>query len=75
METDAPYMVPTTLPAKELGMTSKQRFPFSTASVLPWSAQYVAQVLNEGKGDDDRKWTTVDVLRQARKNAALLYKI
>ncbi|GAA5855491.1 hypothetical protein JCM8547_007858 [Rhodosporidiobolus lusitaniae] len=75
METDAPYMVPTTLPAKELGMTSKQRFPFSTASVLPWSAEYVAKVLNENKGEEERKWTTVDVLRQARENARKVYGI
>ncbi|GAA5884680.1 hypothetical protein JCM6882_005347 [Rhodosporidiobolus microsporus] len=75
METDAPFMVPTTLPTKELGMTAKQRFPFSTASVLPWSAEFVAKVLNEGKGDEERKWTTVDVLRQARENARNLYGI
>ncbi|GAA5821318.1 hypothetical protein JCM11251_004569 [Rhodosporidiobolus azoricus] len=75
METDAPFMVPATLPSKELGMTSKQRYPFSTASVLPWSAEFVAKVLNEGKDEEDRKWTTVDVLRQARKNARSLYGI
>lgn len=68
-------MVPSTLPAKDLGMTSKQRFPFSTASVLPWTGEYVAKVLNEGKGEDERKWTTVDVLRQARENARKLYRI
>ncbi|GAA6038934.1 hypothetical protein JCM8097_000581 [Rhodosporidiobolus ruineniae] len=75
LETDAPYMVPSTLPTKELGITSKQRFPFSIASVLPWTAEYVAKVLNEGKTDEERKWTTVDVLRQARKHAAMVYGI
>ncbi|GAA5948268.1 hypothetical protein JCM10213_002214 [Rhodosporidiobolus nylandii] len=75
METDAPFMVPTTLPTKELGMTSKQRFPFSTASVLPWSAEFVAKTLNEGKAEGERLWTTVDVLRQARENARKLYGV
>ncbi|GAA6002174.1 hypothetical protein JCM10207_003109 [Rhodosporidiobolus poonsookiae] len=75
LETDAPFMVPTNLPTKEMGMNSKQRFPFSTPPVLPWTAEFVARVLNEGKGDDERKWTTVDVLRQARENARKLYGV
>ncbi|GAA5967381.1 hypothetical protein JCM11641_000528 [Rhodosporidiobolus odoratus] len=73
LETDAPFMVPTTLPTKELKMTSKQRFPFSIPAVLPYTAEYVARVLNEGKAEDARKWNTVDVLRQARENARKLY--
>ena len=75
LETDAPYLAPANLPTKQIGMTSKQRYPFCHGGVLPWTAEFVAGVLNEGKGLDDRRWTTVDVLRQARENARACYRI
>lgn len=75
LETDAPYLAPANLPSKQIGMTSKQRYPFCHGGVLPWTAEFVASVLNEGKTDDDTQWTTVDVLRQARENARACYRI
>ncbi|KPV76381.1 uncharacterized protein RHOBADRAFT_52397 [Rhodotorula graminis WP1] len=74
-ETDAPYMPPANMANKQLGMTSKQRFPFAHGGVLPWTAEFVVKVLNEGKGDDDDKWTTVGVLKQARENARRCYGV
>jgi TatD DNase family protein len=56
-------------------MTSKQRYPFCHGGVLPWTAEFVAKVLNEGKEEGDKLWTTVDVLRQARENAKKCYGI
>lgn len=75
LETDAPFLAPSNLPSKQIGMTSKQRYPFCHGGVLPWTAEFIAGILNEGKGEDDRKWTTVDVLRQARENARACYRI
>ncbi|GAA5823245.1 hypothetical protein JCM3770_000095 [Rhodotorula araucariae] len=74
-ETDAPYMPPANMANKQLGMTSKQRFPFAHGGVLPWTAEFVAKVLNENKSEGDERWTTVDVLRQARENARLCYGV
>ncbi|GJN87440.1 hypothetical protein Rhopal_000389-T1 [Rhodotorula paludigena] len=75
LESDAPYMPPGNMQAKQLGMTSKQRFPFAHSGVLPWTAEFVAGVLNEGKGEGDERWTTADVLRQARENARACYGV
>ncbi|GAA5975956.1 hypothetical protein JCM10908_005338 [Rhodotorula pacifica] len=75
LETDAPYLAPANLPSKQIGMTSKQRYPFCHGGVLPWTAEFIAGVLNEGKGAEDRRWTTIDVLRQARENARACYRI
>lgn len=75
LETDAPFMPPANMANKQLGMTSKQRFPFAHGGVLPWTAEFVKRVLNEGKGEDEDKWTTAGVLRQARENARLCYGV
>ncbi|GAA5898454.1 hypothetical protein JCM8208_006987 [Rhodotorula glutinis] len=74
-ETDAPFMPPANMVNKQLGMTSKQRFPFAHGGVLPWTAEFVVKVLNEGKGDGDDRWTTVGVLKQARENARRCYGV
>ncbi|BGP01323.1 Hydrolase [Rhodotorula toruloides ATCC 204091] len=75
LETDAPYLAPANLPSKQIGMTSKQRYPFCHGGVLPWTAEFVAKVLNEGKEGGEKLWSTVDVLRQARENAKKCYGI
>ncbi|KAM0754802.1 Metallo-dependent hydrolase [Meredithblackwellia eburnea MCA 4105] len=76
LETDAPYMVPSILPPpSELGMKGGQKMPFCHSGMLPWTAQFVAKVLNEGRGEDDAKWTTTDVLKVARENARKVYGV
>jgi TatD DNase family protein len=70
-------MVPSTLgPPSSIGMTSKQKFPFAHSGVLPWTAAFVAKVLNERETTEgEAPWTTEDVLRVARENAGKVYGI
>ncbi|GAA5886025.1 hypothetical protein JCM5296_007066 [Sporobolomyces johnsonii] len=83
LETDAPFMIPSNLgPNSKLGMTSKQKIPFSHSGMLPWTAEWVAKVLNEAAREEGRDgeegwrdWTTVDVLKVARENATKVYGV
>ncbi|GAA5949728.1 hypothetical protein JCM21900_003275 [Sporobolomyces salmonicolor] len=83
LETDAPFMIPSNLgPNSKLGMTSKQKMPFSHSGMLPWTAEWVAKVLNEAAREERRDeeegwrdWTTVDVLKVARENARKVYGV
>ncbi|KAI5481659.1 hypothetical protein MNV49_002885 [Pseudohyphozyma bogoriensis] len=68
LETDAPFMTPAAL------QKSGKKLPFSTSAMLPWTAEYIAKVLNEGR-DPECLWTTEDVLRVARDNAKTLYGV
>ncbi|ORY88824.1 hydrolase [Leucosporidium creatinivorum] len=77
LETDAPYMLPSTMgPPSSFGMTSKQKLPFAHSAVLPWTAAFVAKVLNEREmPEGEAPWTTEDVLRVARENARKVYGV
>ncbi|KAK4058279.1 hypothetical protein OIO90_000436 [Microbotryomycetes sp. JL221] len=80
LETDAPYMIPSNLgPPTSLGMKGGQKLPFSHSGMLPWTAAFVAQVLNEAvpdrNSDEGDRWTTIDVLQVARDNARKVYRI
>jgi TatD DNase family protein len=57
------------------GMKSGQKLPFSTSAMIPWTAEFVAQVLNEGVEEAGEKWTTEQVLSVARDNARVVYGI
>ncbi|KAK4051935.1 hypothetical protein OIV83_002640 [Microbotryomycetes sp. JL201] len=74
LETDAPYMIPSNMgPPTSLGMKGGQKLPHSHSGMLPWTASFIAQILNENRTED--LWTTQDVIRVARQNAAKIYKI
>jgi len=78
LETDAPYMPPSNLgPNSALGMTSKQKFPFNHSGTLPWTAEFIAKILNEGAGakEDAAEWDTIKVLQAARENCRKVYRI
>lgn len=70
-------MVPSTMgPPSSLGMKSGQKLPFCHSGMLPWTAAYVAKVLNERATEEGTAaWTTEDVLRIARDNARKVYGV
>lgn len=84
-------MTPSNLPAAEMGLTKGQKLPLSLSAMIPWTAEFVAKVLNERHESVEVKtiesgmeqlelasthrWTTEDVLRVTRHNAAYLYGI
>jgi TatD DNase family protein len=68
LETDAPYMVPANITPQTLGLKSGQKLPFSHSGMIPWTAEFVANVAGEG-------WDAERVLAVARENARAVYGI
>lgn len=68
LETDAPYMTPSNLTPQALSLKSGQKLPFSHSGMIPWTAEYVANIAGEG-------WDTERVLRVARENARAMYGV
>lgn len=57
-------------------MKSKEKLPFAHSGMLPYTAAFVAKVLNEREpAEGQALWTTEDVLRVARENARKVYGI
>ncbi|QRV74348.1 TatD DNase family protein [Ceratobasidium sp. AG-Ba] len=51
LETDAPYMVPSNLTSvqqKAFGLKSNARMPLCHTGMIPWTAEFVATVANQG---------------------------
>lgn len=69
LETDAPFMVPANLydsiPALKGG---KMKIPVCHTAMVPWTAQFVADVVGEG-------WDADKVMREARENARSVYGV
>ncbi|KAH8105244.1 hypothetical protein BXZ70DRAFT_1004763 [Cristinia sonorae] len=75
LETDAPFMTPsnlyTTLPALK-----SRRLPLSHTGMIPWTAEFVADIANEGNGgESENKWDVESVMRVARENARCVYSV
>ncbi|KDQ20351.1 hypothetical protein BOTBODRAFT_27772 [Botryobasidium botryosum FD-172 SS1] len=68
LETDAPYMAPSTLTSQTLSLKSGQKLPFCHSGMIPWTAEFVAKVAG---GD----WDTEKVLKASNENAKFLYGI
>lgn len=69
-------MVPSNLPPPSvLGFKSGQKIPLSHAGMLPWTADFVAQVLNEGKLEEEKQWTREQVIEVANENAHIVYGV
>lgn len=68
LETDSPFMIPSNLPLKDLGLKNGQKLPLSHSGQLAWTAQWVANVLG---GD----WTTEKVVALSRENAKTQYGV
>ncbi|RDB15951.1 putative deoxyribonuclease TATDN2 [Hypsizygus marmoreus] len=66
LETDAPYMVPANLYNSLNGM--KGKLPVCHSAMIPWTAEFVAEVAGEG-------WTADRVMNEARENARKMYGI
>lgn len=61
-------MTPSNLTPQSLGLKSGQKLPFSHSGMIPWTAEFVAQVAGEG-------WDTDRVLTVARENARAVYGV
>ncbi|KAF8593887.1 hypothetical protein BDV93DRAFT_529629 [Ceratobasidium sp. AG-I] len=51
LETDAPYMVPSNFTGtqqRELGLKSNARIPICHTGMIPWTAEFVANIANQG---------------------------
>ncbi|CAD6572923.1 MAG: hypothetical protein CYPHOPRED_004970 [Cyphobasidiales sp. Tagirdzhanova-0007] len=68
LETDSPYMTPTTLPTGEMGIKNARSLATCHSGMIPYTAQFVADTAGNG-------WTTEDVLRVCRENARRMYGI
>ena len=72
LETDAPFMTPSNVynTLKDL----KGRLPLSHSAMIPWTAEFVAEVANEA-APGDRTWDILRVMRESRENAKKMYGV
>jgi TatD DNase family protein len=79
LETDAPYMVPANL-YDDLPAIKGKKLPVCHSAMVPWTAQFVADVANggaggAGAGPTEGRWTADGVMRVARENARKVYGV
>ena len=72
LETDAPFMAPSNLYASLPAV--KGRLPLSHSGMVPWTAQFTADVANERAGEGAR-WDAIRVLRESEANARAMYGV
>lgn len=77
LETDAPYMVPSTIYASPALKDIKGRLPLSHSAMIPWTAQFVAGVANRARAGEGQGevWDVESVLEEGRRNAKAVYGI
>lgn len=73
LETDAPFMTPSNVYASLTEF--KGRLPLSHSAMIPWTAEFTANIANERPGDADARWDTERVLREGRDNARRMYGV
>lgn len=74
LETDAPFMVPSNI--YETALKGVKRLPLSHSGMIPWTAEFVANVANEARqGSEGEVWDSDRVMRIARENARAVYGI
>lgn len=66
LETDAPYMVPANI--YDTLTAVKGRLPICHTAMIPWTADFVANVAGEG-------WDADRVMKEARDNARRVYGV
>ncbi|KAJ3513074.1 hypothetical protein NLJ89_g3150 [Agrocybe chaxingu] len=81
LETDAPFMTPSNIYA-EPALKGK-KLPISHSAMIPWTAKFVAEVVNEALGrrkedggepkETEMVWSTDEVMRVSRENARKIY--
>ncbi|KAI1796490.1 hypothetical protein LXA43DRAFT_879704 [Ganoderma leucocontextum] len=72
LETDAPFMTPSNIYSSLKDV--KGRLPISHSAMIPWTAEFVANVANESAVDGG-SWDTVRVMRESRENAKRMYGV
>jgi TatD DNase family protein len=76
LETDAPYMIPSTLYAD---LPAPGKLPLSHAGMIPWTAACVAEVAEAARtakgGGGGEEWSVLRVLGVARENARAMYGV
>ncbi len=72
LETDAPFMTPSTIYSSLKNV--KGRLPISHSAMIPWTAEFVANVANES-GAEGGSWDTLRVMRESRENAKKMYGV
>ncbi|PCH39015.1 hypothetical protein WOLCODRAFT_141046 [Wolfiporia cocos MD-104 SS10] len=72
LETDAPFMVPANLYGALTDV--KGRLPLCHTGMIPWTAEFVAAVANEG-GESAQAWSVERVVLEARDNARRMYGV
>ncbi|KAF8253064.1 Metallo-dependent hydrolase [Wilcoxina mikolae CBS 423.85] len=80
METDSPFMIPKNIyPWMKTRSSNdrRKRFEISHSGMIPFTAELVAGMINEGReaASDDRRTNVEEVLDVTRKNAEKVYRI
>ncbi|KAI0356133.1 hypothetical protein OH77DRAFT_1436334 [Trametes cingulata] len=72
LETDAPFMTPSNIynTLKEV----KGRLPLSHSAMIPWTAEFTADVANES-ASTEAHWDVERVMRESRENAQKMYGV
>jgi TatD DNase family protein len=74
LETDAPYMVPANI-YPSLPATAKGKLPLCHSAMIPWSAEFVADCVNQVLGEGGQKWDADRVMKVAEENARIVYGV
>lgn len=72
LETDAPFMTPSNVYSSLQNV--KGRLPISHSAMIPWTAEFVANIANESAADRG-SWDMLRVLRESRENAKAMYGV
>ncbi|KAJ4495116.1 hypothetical protein C8J55DRAFT_554741 [Lentinula edodes] len=80
LETDAPYMVPANIYTSLQDLPNSndlkgRRLPLSHSAMIPWTADFVAGIVNEHWEGDENKVDSDWVLKVARDNARKVYSV
>lgn len=54
---------------------NNQRLPLCHSGMVPWTAEFVSEVLKDVEGPDGQPWTTESILDVSAKNAAIMYGV
>ncbi|KAH8109616.1 Metallo-dependent hydrolase [Phellopilus nigrolimitatus] len=71
LETDAPFMVPGNIYKSLPELKSSTRLPLCHTAMLPWTAEFVANVV----GETGVQYDGERVMREARENARKMYNV
>lgn len=82
LETDAPYMIPANIyPSLTAPAMKGKRLPLCHSGMIPWTADFVAEVINEPgvstkeAGPGHGGWDAAKVMQVARDNAKAIYGV